>query len=232
MSRILIIIDGREQGNSIAAELKRIDQTVTVADRDSAIEVAYECSPELLVVDTSDEPSPARLCRQIRRENELKDLPLIALIARSHLSELNPKIGMDDFIVMPAQPGEVAGRVRMVLWRLNRAADEDILKVRDMVLNLASYEVSVRGVPVDLTYKEYELLKFLAMNPGRVYTRENLLNRVWGFDFYGGTRTVDVHIRRIRAKIGDQHESLIQTVRNVGYRFSDSTREHPVPTDE
>ena len=227
MARILVITNSPDRGAAIASELRRIDQTVTIADRAAAIDTAFECSPEMLIVDASDDGAPARICRQIRRENELKDLPLIALISDSHLIDLSPKVGFDDFIIMPARPGEVAARIRLTLWRLNRAADEDILRVRDMVMNLASYEVTVRGVPVELTYKEYELLKFLAMNPGRVYTRENLLNRVWGFDFYGGTRTVDVHIRRIRSKIGDQHESLIQTVRNVGYRFSVGSAEPP-----
>lgn len=224
MARILLITNSRELGTLLSAELRRIDQMVTVADRASALDSAFECSPEMLIVDASDDNAPARICRQIRRENELKDLPLLVLMGDGHLSDLSPKIGMDDFIIMPAHPGEVGARTRMALWRVNRAADEDLVRVRDMVINLASYEVTVRGVPIELTYKEYELLKFLAMNPGRVYTRENLLNRVWGFDFYGGTRTVDVHIRRIRSKIGDQHESLIQTVRNVGYRFSDASR--------
>ena len=224
MARILVITNNRELGLSICGELKRMDQAVTVADRAAALDTAFECSPEMLIADASDDSNPTRISRQIKRENELKDLPLLLLLGEAQLSELSPRAGIDDFMLMPARPGELAARVRLSLWRTNRAADEDLVRVRDMVINLASYEVSVKGRPVELTYKEYELLKFLSMNPGRVYTRENLLNRVWGFDFYGGTRTVDVHIRRIRSKIGDQHESLIQTVRNVGYRFSENPR--------
>ncbi|HET6385769.1 MAG TPA: response regulator transcription factor [Armatimonadota bacterium] len=229
MARVLIITNSSEIGPALTNELKRDEQTVMVADRAGALDVAFKFSPEVLIVDAQKDASPAKVCRQIRREDELKDLPLIVIVAPAHLADLSPKIGLDDFVLGQPRPGEMAGRVRLALWRTNRAADEDLLRVRDMVMNLASYEVTVRGVPVELTYKEYELLKFLAMNPGRVYTRENLLNRVWGFDFYGGTRTVDVHIRRIRSKIGDQHESLIQTVRNVGYRFSENVREAPPP---
>jgi DNA-binding response OmpR family regulator len=225
MTRILVITNNRELGVGIASDLRRIDQSSSVANRETALDVSFEFSPELLIVDASQDEIPARICRLLRAETELADLPLILLLAESQLPDISPRMGIDELVLVPLRPAEIAARVRLVLWRTNKTTEEDILRVRDMVINLASYEVTVRGYPVVLTYKEYELLKFLAMNPGRVYTRETLLDRVWGFDFYGGTRTVDVHIRRIRSKIGDQHESLIQTVRNVGYRFSTGPRE-------
>ena len=100
--------------------------------------------------------------------------------------------------------------------------DSEIIQYKSLVLNLETYQASIDGTPLDLTYMEYELLKFLAQNPGRVFTRETLLSRVWGYEYYGGARTVDVHIRRLRAKLGEQHAQMIGTVRSVGYRFGKS----------
>ena len=101
-----------------------------------------------------------------------------------------------------------------------------MIEYRELSLNLETYQASIAGRPLDLTYMEYELLKFLAQNPGKVFTREMLLNRVWGYEYYGGARTVDVHVRRLRAKLGEEHAGLIQTVRSVGYRFGQSPLGH------
>ncbi|HYN35441.1 MAG TPA: response regulator transcription factor, partial [Actinomycetota bacterium] len=115
--------------------------------------------------------------------------------------------------------GEIAARLSMIVRRAGRGDEETVLKVGDLTVNPENYQVYVRGAPLDLTYKEFELLKFLAQRPGRVCDRDMLLREVWGYDYYGGTRTVDVHIRRLRAKLGPEHEALIETIRNVGYRL-------------
>ena len=122
-----------------------------------------------------------------------------------------------------ASPEECAARIRQLLWPGNEAATSDCLVVENMTVNLATYQVTVAGEPLDLTYLEYALLAFLVTHPSRTYSRDALLRRVWGFDYYGGSRTVDVHVRRIRAKLGPELAQHLETVRGVGYRWEAQT---------
>jgi DNA-binding response OmpR family regulator len=145
--------------------------------------------------------------------------PVIALLTRDQLLSFDPARELDDFAIMGAEPEEILTRVRQAVWKRHRVDTRNVLKCGDLVMDLANYTVHVAGRPVELTYKEYELLRYLATNQGRVVNRETLLSKVWGYDFYGGARTVDVHIRRLRSKIEDRHNTFIDTVRNVGYRF-------------
>ena len=131
----------------------------------------------------------------------------------------DPTRDIEDFVLAGAPAEEVAARARQAVWKRHRVDTKNVLKCGDLLMDLANYTVHVGGRPVELTYKEYELLRYLATNQGRVVSRETLLSRVWGYDFYGGARTVDVHIRRLRSKIEDRHNVFIETVRNVGYRF-------------
>jgi len=144
---------------------------------------------------------------------------VIAVIDSEQLTDFDPARNLDDLLLAGAAPDELSARVRQVLWKRSRLDTKNILKCGGLVMDLANYTVHVAGRPVDLTYKEYELLRFLVTNRDRVFSRETLLNKVWGYDFYGGARTVDVHIRRLRSKIEDHHNTFIETVRNVGYRF-------------
>ena len=128
----------------------------------------------------------------------------------------------DDFCLDPFHPRELEARLRHLLWRAGTGAGPEMIEYGGLALNLETYQAAIENRPLDLTYMEYELLKFLAQHPGRVFTRETLLSRVWGYEYYGGARTVDVHIRRLRAKLGEEHANLIQTVRSVGYRFGQS----------
>ena len=148
-------------------------------------------------------------------------LPNIALVPRHLVSELDIRLRLDDFVSSPPDAGELVTRVKQVLWRTRSEQDDDIIRVGDLVINPSTYEVVMRGRRVNLRYKEYELLRLLATNPGRVYTRDALLSTVWGYDYFGGTRTVDVHIRRLRSKIEDADHPYIETIWNVGYRFRD-----------
>ena len=132
--------------------------------------------------------------------------------------------GMDDVVLCTAGPAEVEARIRLSIGRLAAHRDPDdpeahVIRSGEVVVDDARYTAKLGGRPLDLTFKEFELLKFLAQHPGRVFTREQLLQEVWGYDYFGGTRTVDVHVRRLRAKLGPENEVLIGTVRNVGYRF-------------
>jgi DNA-binding response OmpR family regulator len=144
---------------------------------------------------------------------------VIVILNRDQIVSYDPSKEIDDFVLAGASSEELLARVRQVIWKRHRLDTRNVLKCGDLVIDLANYTVHVAGRPVDLTYKEYELLRFLATNRDRVFTREVLLNKVWGYDFYGGARTVDVHVRRLRAKIEDRHNRFIETVRNVGYRF-------------
>jgi len=164
------------------------------------------------------------LCRTLRRsENELA--PLMILINGTQLSELEQRDELfEDFCLSPFHPRELEARLKHLFRRAGGMLEDrpELVEYADLVLNLETYQAAVAGRPLDLTFMEYELLKFLSSNPGKVFTRETLLSRVWGYEYYGGARTVDVHIRRLRAKLGEHHAGLIQTVRSVGYRFGQS----------
>ena len=141
------------------------------------------------------------------------------MVTEGGLAAVSADWGADDIILDSAGPAEIDARVRLAIARPQQANQDDRIHNSGIIIDEASYSAKVHGRPMDLTFKEFELLKFLVQHPGRVFTREQLLSEVWGYDYFGGTRTVDVHIRRLRAKLGDL-EALIGTVRNVGYRFS------------
>lgn len=159
------------------------------------------------------------LCRGLRKR-DLPVEPLLVLVASSQLQDLELREDLyDDFCLMPLQPAELDARLKHLFWRTGRGTRPELIEYGPLALNLETYQAAIATRPLDLTYMEYELLKFLATHPGKVFTREVLLSRVWGYEYYGGARTVDVHIRRLRAKLGEEHASLISTVRSVGYRF-------------
>ncbi|KAB1633822.1 response regulator transcription factor [Pseudoclavibacter caeni] len=148
-------------------------------------------------------------------------VPILLVVTEGGLAALSVDWGMSDFILADAGPAETDARIRLCRRHVDEALDErpSVIRAAGLVIDEASYSAKINGKPLDLTYKEFELLRFLAGRPGRVFTREQLLSEVWGYDYFGGTRTVDVHVRRLRAKLGDL-DSLIGTVRNVGYRFN------------
>jgi DNA-binding response OmpR family regulator len=159
------------------------------------------------------------LCRALRKRDRLV-APLVVLVNGSQLADLDLRNDLfDDFCLTPFHPMELEARLKHLFWRAGEGVRPELVEHSELMLNLETYQATIGGQPLDLTYMEYELLKFLAQNPGKVFTREMLLSRVWGYEYYGGARTVDVHIRRLRAKLGEEHANLIQTVRSVGYRF-------------
>lgn len=176
------------------------------------------------VVAVDEQPAAGfALARQLRR-GDLLVAPVLLLVRGSQFSELDHHHDVfDDFCVVPAHPAELEARIRHLLVSdAGVALPPEMIQYADLELNLETYQAAISGHPLDLTYMEYELLKFLASNPGRVFTREVLLSQVWGYEYYGGARTVDVHVRRLRAKLGEERAGLIQTVRSVGYRFGES----------
>jgi DNA-binding response OmpR family regulator len=175
-----------------------------------------------IVVIGEQSESAWALCRAIRK-GDLPVEPLLLLIGGNRLDELDLRDELyDDFCLDPFHPRELEARLRHLFWRTGSGTAVELVEYGELVLNLETYQAVIGGRPLDLTYMEYELLKFLAQHPGKVFTRETLLSRVWGYEYYGGARTVDVHIRRLRAKLGEEHANLISTVRSVGYRFGQS----------
>ncbi len=176
------------------------------------------------VVAADTDPSGAfALCRALRtRDVPLR--PLLLVVAANQLPDLRLREDLfDDFLVLPVRTAELGARLAHLLWRTGRGLRPELIEYGPLVVNLETYQAAVAGRVLDLTYMEYELLRFLAARPGKVFTRETLLSRVWGYEYYGGARTVDVHVRRLRAKLGEEHAHLIETVRSVGYRFGPGT---------
>lgn len=157
-------------------------------------------------------------------------VPLVLILTEGGLTVVTHEWGADDLLLESASPAEVEARLRLVVERSARGPAEDSpqeISAGELAIDAGGYTARLRGRPIDLTYKEFELLKYLVQHPGRVFTRAQLLQEVWGYDYYGGTRTVDVHVRRLRAKLGPEHEQLIGTVRNVGYRFDPPKEQRP-----
>ncbi len=175
-----------------------------------------------IVVAEADPDGAFALCRAVRKCDQPLQ-PLLLLVSGTQLGDLELREDLfDDFGLWPFQPRELEARLRHLFWRTGQGTRPELVEYGELTLNLETYQAAIAGRPLDLTYMEYELLKFLSGHPGKVFTRETLLSRVWGYDYYGGARTVDVHVRRLRSKLGEEHAGLIQTVRSVGYSFGQS----------
>ena len=185
-----------------------------------ALAATREWRPQLILLDLGSGLSVGGLAAFLRDPHVADAVGVIAIAGHAQLTLAASATGLDDFVLPPLDAEELRLRVSRALWQRTGADDANRIRRGNLLIDLERYQVSIDGEVVDLTYKEYELLCFLASNPGKPFTREALLNRVWGYDYYGGSRTVDVHIRRIRSKI-DRNELFIETVRNVGYRFAE-----------
>jgi len=178
------------------------------------------------IIDCTADPEGAWAFARAIRKSDGSQVKVLVLVGGAQINDLQLRDDLfDDFCLSPFHPTEFEARLQHMLWSVgdDGAPHADLVEYGQLVLNLETYQATIAGRPLDMTYMEYELLKFLAQNPGKVFTREILLSRVWGYEYYGGARTVDVHIRRLRAKLGEEHASLIATVRSVGYRFGQSS---------
>jgi DNA-binding response OmpR family regulator len=184
------------------------------ATDDLTVENASIREADVLVVEVG--LSPLRQLREVARVEEMLGLPVILVLAPEHLALLESSEVSADFVVTPIDPVEFRIRIRRLV---TEDTGDEVLKFRDLELNPLNYQATLAGEPMDLTYMEYELLRFLVENPVRVWSREQLLSKVWGYEYYGGARTVDVHVRRLRSKLGEERASWIATVRSVGYRW-------------
>jgi DNA-binding response OmpR family regulator len=222
MSTLLLLTGTTQSSAEVLPALALLPHQVRILPNEGSA-LLEAPSVDLVLVDGRKELAVARdLCRLIRTTGS--DAPVLLIITEGGLSVVAADWGMDDVLLNTAGPAEVEARLRLAVGRLNEHRDLDdpeahVIRSGDVTVDDATYTARLGGRPLDLTFKEFELLKYLAQHPGRVFTRDQLLQEVWGYDYFGGTRTVDVHVRRLRAKLGPEHETLIGTVRNVGYRF-------------
>ncbi len=221
MSQILVLSSAADTSAPLPA-LELLNHAVRVIPASPAHLVSAP-DADLVVIDARGDLLAAKSLCKILRTTGLSS-PLIAAVSEGGLTAISSDWGIDDVILMTAGPAEIDARVRLALGRVAATAPATRVQTSGISIDEASYSAKVNGKPLDLTYKEFQLLHFLATHPSRVFTREQLLSEVWGYDYFGGTRTVDVHVRRLRAKLGDL-EQLIGTVRNVGYRFNNAEDE-------
>ena len=218
MSQILVV-DATEELQPLVHALADAGFALAHAPLDRAL-APGAAAPAVMLVSLIGRPDTHAIRATLRSRDLLPETATVAIVRAGQLNLLDAQMTFDDFIVHPATEEETVARVRRAIWRKSGIESDNTLRAGDLLIDLSNYKVFIDGRPIDLTYKEYELLRFLATNRDKVFTREALLNRVWGYDFYGGARTVDVHIRRLRSKIEDgHHHTFIETVRNVGYRF-------------
>lgn len=222
MARLLLLTHAVQPSAEVLPALGLLAHSVKVAPAEAAALLDAPPCDALLVDGRRDLPHVRSLCRLIRTTGTT--VPVLLVVTEGGLAAVTADWGVDDVLLDSAGPAEVEARLRLAAGRLTAAADDvgstaPVIRNGDLVIDEVTYTAKVRGRSLDLTFKEFELLKFLAQHPGRVFTRAQLLQEVWGYDYFGGTRTVDVHVRRLRAKLGNEHEQLIGTVRNVGYRF-------------
>jgi DNA-binding response OmpR family regulator len=190
---------------------------VPVADVAAVVEQEPETGWAALVIELGDTPAAALALG--RRARDAVDVPVLVVASRAQTADLPDGAEFDDFLLTPIDPAELDLRLRRVAARPAGVPSEAVLEFKDLSLNPATYQATLAETPLDLTFMEYELLRFFVTHPTRVWSREQLLERVWGYDYFGGARTVDVHVRRLRAKLGEERASWITTVRSVGYRF-------------
>jgi DNA-binding response OmpR family regulator len=222
VSTLLLLTSALQPSSGVLPGLSLLPHQVKILPAEGSALLEAPDS-DLLLVDGRQDLAQARdLCRLIRTTGT--DVPVLLIVTEGGLSVVTHDWGMDDVVLHTCGPAELEARIKLAIGRLaarREAADPDahVIRSGEVVVDDATYTAKIGGRALDLTFKEFELLKFLAQHPGRVFSRQQLLQEVWGYDYFGGTRTVDVHVRRLRAKLGPENETLIGTVRNVGYRF-------------
>jgi DNA-binding response OmpR family regulator len=215
----LLVLTAEAHADPVLPSLSLLSHTVRTAPAEvsSLLEAG---TADVVIVDARiDLPGARGLCRLLGTAG--RSIPVLAVVSEGGLVAVSADWGRDEILLPSTGPAEIDARLRLVVGRRGGLADQESagkVSLGELLIDEGTYTARLRGRPLDLTYKEFELLKYLAQHAGRVFTRAQLLHEVWGYDFFGGTRTVDVHVRRLRAKLGPEHESLIGTVRNVGYK--------------
>ena len=235
MARILLLTNTLGASAEVLPSLALLQHQVRILPAEASILVDVPEVDCILLDARRDLPSAKALNKLLKSTGV--DCPIITIATEGALSAMNADWGFDDVILDTAGPAEIEARVRIAIGRIeanNFANDPSSREIRtgEVVIDENSYTAKIKGRSLDLTFKEFELIKFLAQHPGRVFTRAQLLQEIWGYDYFGGTRTVDVHIRRLRSKLGPEHEAIVGTVRNVGYRFTLPSAGKEAPVNE
>jgi DNA-binding response OmpR family regulator len=232
MAKILMLTNSTGASADVLPALGLLQHDVRILPAEASVLVDAPITDCIIIDARRDLPTAKSFTKLITTTGV--STPLIIVTTEGGLSAINADWGITDVILDTAGPAEVDARIRIVIGKdaiTQLAKNPSLKEIRsgDVVIDEDSYTAKIKGRTLDLTFKEFELLKYLAQHPGRVFSRSQLLQEIWGYDYFGGTRTVDVHIRRLRSKLGPEFESVIDTVRNVGYRFS--TSNNPVPAD-
>ena len=214
----ITLLNNHNGGRPLAEAAARANLTCRIEDDRRFLQNdAAPDTPDAVILDLESLDTTA--ARRIIEHCRARKIPAIAAIPRDALTRYDPALNPDELLIHPTPDDELTLRIKQAIYRVNGPAAAPTLAIGDLTIDLERYEVSAAGRRVTLTYKEFQLLALLASNPGRVYTREALLSQVWGYDYLGGTRTVDVHVRRLRSKLESPGRSFIETIWNVGYRF-------------
>lgn len=217
MATLLLLTNDMQASTEVLPALELLAHHVRVTPAEPTALLDAPIADVILLDARRDLVGARSLCRLIQTTG--KEAPLIVIVSEGGLAALSSDWGFDDLLLTSAGPAEVDVRLKLVTAPAQRTESDQLIRSGSIVIDEAGYSAKLHGEQLDLTYTEFELLKYLAQHPGRVFSRQQLLSDVWGYDYYGGTRTVDVHVRRLRAKLGPEYESVIGTVRNVGYRF-------------
>ncbi len=220
MANLLIISQEKEARAELCRNLVREGLECSITSYTNGVHAAVtEQPPDIILFEITAKWPDKETVSLIKRMKRERNLPAIALISREMFDSVNSYIEFDDFLTSPYNSGELVLRINRLLHKHRKTAGDEIIECDGLLIDLVTCEVTVDERVVELTFKEYELLKLMASNRGRVFTRDVLLDKIWGYDYFGGDRTVDVHIRRLRSKIEDFGHTFIETVRNIGYRF-------------
>ncbi|WP_422933948.1 winged helix-turn-helix transcriptional regulator [Sinomonas sp. P47F7] len=219
MSHILLLTNSRGSSVEVLPALELLNHQVHILAAEPT--ALLDADPaDVVFLDARKDLVGARSLTQLLKATGLSS-PLLLILTEGGMAAVSSAWAVDDIVLESAGPAEIEARIRLAMSRTSHVEEPDTeIRAAGVVIDEASYTARVNGEALNLTFKEFELLKYLAQHPGRVFTRQQLLTEVWGYDYYGGTRTVDVHVRRLRAKLGPDHEGLIGTVRNVGYRLT------------
>lgn len=219
---IIIIGDQNKQGQELKDALKKETHFSThlIPKNSIALNAITEKEPDLIVLNPKASYFEIiDLYYSIKKENQIQDVPMLLLMDETEMKNADLPSGIQEVLYRPLRLTEAIARVNLLFKRLHKVDEKNLIQRGKLSIDITKYEVRIGEKKIDLTFTEFELLKFLCGNPGTVFTREVLLNKVWGYEYYGGTRTVDVHIRRLRSKIEGKSSTFIETVRNIGYKF-------------
>ena len=220
MAQVLLLTRALTPSSSVLPGLELLSHHIKVMSPEPTALITAPVADVILVDGRTDLPAVRSLCKLMETTGNAS--PVILITTEGGLAAVNNEWGLTDVLLESDSPAEIDARIRLAISRVQidqTSTAYGEIKAGELVIDETTYSAKLRGKTLDLTFKEFELLKFLAQHPGRVFSRDHLLQEVWGFDYFGGTRTVDVHVRRLRAKLGPENENLIGTIRNVGYRF-------------